>query len=124
MNTMQPGPISNRIARIALGEEVQLQVKYTAIEIDLDQVSDLPGKYEVKDDSGMVIVISAHDGKYYVSDEKTFKIQLCPYKLQDDDVHFFLKGLEGTGTFKPKPSSSPEIRFEVFGGVRNAVKIE
>jgi CubicO group peptidase (beta-lactamase class C family) len=124
MSTMQPGPISNRIARIALGEEVQLLVKYMAIEIDLDRIPDLPGKYEVKDDSGMVIVISAHDGKYYVSDEKTFKIQLCPYKLQDDAVHFFLKGMEGTGTFNPEPSSSPEIRFEVFGGVRNAVKIE
>lgn len=123
MSTMQPGPISNRIARIALGEEVQLQAKYTAIEIYLDRVSDLLGRYEVKDESGMVIVISTNDGKYYASDEKMFRFQICPYKLQDDAVHFFLKGIEGTGTFNLNPSSRPEIRFEVFGGVKNAVKI-
>jgi CubicO group peptidase (beta-lactamase class C family) len=119
--TTQVGPISQQLARIAFGEEMKLPLSYTPIQLDFNQYTDLVGSYEVEGEPGSPLIITQEQEKFYLTQNKWFKFELCPYSAQVGELLFFLNGMEGKITYS-ETGSGAELTAELFGGVKKAIK--
>ncbi|WP_054022935.1 serine hydrolase domain-containing protein [Bacillus sp. FJAT-28004] len=119
--TTQVGHISQQLARIAFGEEMKLPLSHTPIQLDFNQYTDLVGSYEVEGEPGSSFIITQEQEKFYLTQNKWFKFELCPYSAQVGELLFFLNGMEGKITYS-ETGSRAELTAELFGGVKKAVK--
>ena len=75
----QPGIIANAIARIALGEKIELPVSYATIDMNMKEYESYVGEYQIHEEIDAAFKVTLHDGKLYITDDNWFKFTICPY---------------------------------------------
>ncbi|KRE38745.1 serine hydrolase domain-containing protein [Paenibacillus sp. Soil522] len=113
----QPGFIANAIARITLGEKVELPERYAVIDMDYKQYESYAGEYRIHEEPGATIKVIIQDGKLYLSDDHWFMFEICPFSKHEDTVSFFIRGMQGKVVF-----TGDEVQVDLFGGTKRATK--
>jgi len=118
ISTTQVGKIANALAKIALKEEVGLPKLYSKIDMELKQCERLIGDYKMENIPNTTLEVTNQLGKLYLSDNNTFKFEICPFSHEGESMGFFTHGMQGTATF-----TKNEMYVELFGISEIAVKL-
>ncbi|MDQ8737852.1 serine hydrolase domain-containing protein [Paenibacillus sp. LHD-38] len=119
--TTQAGPISKQLAQIAFGDELQPRPAYIPVVLAASRQEELLGSYAVEDEPNLSLKLTLEQGKLYISQDKWFKFELCPYRVQEHKINFFLNGMEGTVAYSSSDGGG-ELLVQLYGGEKKAVK--
>lgn len=121
LSTTPVSEVACQLARMVLGDEVKAPVVQAPVKIAGIRRNALLGSYASESAGEPSFYISLEKEKLYLTQEGCFKYEICPYYEAQDEVFFFLVGLEGKVTYS-SVGEEVILILELFGGAKRVNK--